>query len=377
MNIIANVKKIAVLRANALGDFIFVLPALQALRETYPEAEIVLLGRKWHQEFLANRPSPIDRVLALPAIPGIIKDRKPASEEEQQNFFSSMRHEKFDIAIQLHGGGRFSNQFINTLGAKLTVGLKTADAEPLDISLPYIYYQSEILRYLEVVSQIGATTTHITPQIYLTSHDFEEAEPYLSSPFAILHPGATDLRRRWSAENFAAIGDYLAANGLTVYLTGTGTEEKRIVSAVLSRMKKPAISITDKLSLGGFAGLISQAKLLISNDTGPFHLATALNTPVIGLFWGPNLINASPLFRQTTRPLASWIVTCPLCNQHIAREFPFEPKINCEHLTSFVTDITIAQVKTQLDELLSQTTQYPSKPAHTQTNNNLLISSVT
>jgi len=58
---VPGVHKIAVLRANALGDFIFTLPALEALRTAYPNAEIVLLAKEWHASFLERRPSPINR----------------------------------------------------------------------------------------------------------------------------------------------------------------------------------------------------------------------------------------------------------------------------------------------------------------------------
>jgi ADP-heptose:LPS heptosyltransferase len=63
--------KIAVLRANAVGDFIVALPALQALRDTWPDAEIVLLARAWHRAFLEGRPGPVDRVEVLPPIPAL------------------------------------------------------------------------------------------------------------------------------------------------------------------------------------------------------------------------------------------------------------------------------------------------------------------
>jgi ADP-heptose:LPS heptosyltransferase len=64
--LVPDIHKIAVLRANGLGDFIFALPALEALRVAYPEAEIVLLAKKWHANFLANRPGPIDLLASYP-----------------------------------------------------------------------------------------------------------------------------------------------------------------------------------------------------------------------------------------------------------------------------------------------------------------------
>src|SRR5690348_10443985 len=106
-------RKIAVLRANALGDFIFVLPALQALRERFPDAEIVYLGKKMHEVFLTGRPGPVDRVIVVPPYPGVgeTEDYEPDL-IAVQDFFKRMQEEQFDMAIQLHGGGHFSNPFL-------------------------------------------------------------------------------------------------------------------------------------------------------------------------------------------------------------------------------------------------------------------------
>jgi len=69
---VPEVEKIAVLRANALGDYLFCLPALESLRAAYPQAEIVLLGAPWHSRFLTGRSGPVrNRVVVVPALPGI------------------------------------------------------------------------------------------------------------------------------------------------------------------------------------------------------------------------------------------------------------------------------------------------------------------
>lgn len=167
------------MRANALGDFIFALPALCAIKETYPKAQLVYLGKQWHKEFLKNRPSPIDRVISIPPFPGVGENEnsllQPQGLEAAYNFFKQMKQEQFDVAIQLHGGGKNSNPFLLKLGAKLNVGLKTQNAPPFYKWIPYVYYHNEVLRYLEVVSLIDAKTKHISPTITVTNNDKKEA----------------------------------------------------------------------------------------------------------------------------------------------------------------------------------------------------------
>src|SRR6185312_576976 len=130
--IIPNVRKIAVLRANCLGDYIFALPALQALRCAYPQTEIVLLAKDWHAAFLKDRPGPVDRVIVIPAVKGVGVDPNDSHSiedpAEQARFFANMRCERFDLAIQMHGCGRYSNPLLLRLGDCMTIGLNTPDA---------------------------------------------------------------------------------------------------------------------------------------------------------------------------------------------------------------------------------------------------------
>jgi ADP-heptose:LPS heptosyltransferase len=198
------VRKIAVLRANALGDFIFSLPALEALKRHFHRAELVYLGRNWHREFLQDRPGPVDRVVAVPPCQGMQNDSDRMPDPQTVATFSSdMRREAFDIVFQMHGGGGNSNPFVNRLGAALTVGLQADNAPPLDINIPYYLYQPEILRYLEVACAAGADVHCLAPRLVVTFADNAALAGEFSvpgTPLIVLHPGATDVRRRWPAE---------------------------------------------------------------------------------------------------------------------------------------------------------------------------------
>lgn len=336
-------RKIAVLRANALGDFIFVLPALEALRAAYPQAEIVLLAKGWHAAFLKDRPGPVDRVVVVPLCRGVSEEPNTPGDAENsaelEYFFEAMEREGFDLAFQMHGGGCYSNPFVLGLGARMTIGLKTPDAVPLDRWIPYVYFQPEILRYLEVVSLVGASPITLEPRISVIEQDLREAQslvPMLEKPLVALHPGAGDPQRRWPAEKFAAVGDALAAAGAQVVVTGTRGEQ-HLVEEVIATMQAEAQNLCGRLSLGGLTGLISRCRVLVSNDSGPLHLAAAVGTATVGIYWCFNLINAGPMTRLRHRPLVSWRLTCPICG--IDRS-----QIACDHRASFVAGIPTEEV---------------------------------
>ncbi|HZB48155.1 MAG TPA: glycosyltransferase family 9 protein [Mycobacteriales bacterium] len=353
------VARIAVLRANAVGDFLAALPALEALRAAYPGAEIVLLGADWHADFLAGRPGPVDRVVPVPPSRGV---REPADGEAEDpaalaDFFDRMRAERFDLALQLHGGGRFSNPFVRRLGARCTAGLSTADAEPLDRTVRYVFYQPEIVRFLEVVALVGAVPTVLEPRVALRGRDHAEADAALAAgdaPVVALHPGARDGRRRWPAEHFAAVGDGLAGRGARVVVTGSAAE-RAVVAAVRDRMRHPATPLAGTLSLGGLAALYARCAVVVSNDTGPRHLAAAVGAPTVAVYWCGTLVNYGPLTRSRQRAHVSWTVHCPVCGAAATEpELPAAHRgRGCSHDASFVASVDPAAVLADAVDLLA------------------------
>lgn len=332
------IRKIAVLRANGIGDLIFALPALDALRHAYPEAEITLLGARWHAAFLADRPGPIDRVVAIPPSTGVNEqDGPPAAPAELEAFFAAMQAERFDLALQMHGGGRHSNPFTRRLGARITAGCCTADAEPLDIELRYVYFQSEILRCAELVGLAGAPLQSIEPRLTLGAAD-RNACPSLPSdrPLVVLNPGASDPRRRWPVEQFAAAGRALADRGCAIAISG-GLEDQEMGKAIKCTLPPDTLDLTGKLALAGSAALYERANVVISNDSGPLHLAAAVGAATVGLFWACNMINGVLPLRRRHRPLVSFRLHCVVCGtDNIATV--------CEHEASLIGDIPVTDV---------------------------------
>jgi ADP-heptose:LPS heptosyltransferase len=360
---VPEVQRIAVLRANALGDFIFAIPALEALRVAYPAAELILIGAPWHARWLRDRPGPVDRVLVVPPAKGIrdaCPDEVPSSMDD---FLAAARDERFDIALQMHGGGANSNPIVAELGARVTAGLRSPDAPPLDRWMRYVVYQPEVFRYLEVAGLVGAVPVTATPQVAVTVADLAEAHAVAGAPDrprAALHPGATDTRRRWPAERFAAVADRLVMDGYEVVMTATPAE-RELVGQVQAAARVPVRPLVGALSLGGLGGLYAECAVVVSNDTGPVHLAAAVGTPTVGIFWVGNVINCATPLRARHRPIVSWTIHCPVCGVDCTRDiYPHRPAAgDCGHRDSFVTDVPVEEVLEAVADLARE----PAVPA--------------
>ncbi len=359
-NVLPDVRRIAVFRATAIGDFMMALPALNALHQAYPQAEITYMGRQWHADFLKGRLPGVTRVIAVPPPRGDDIARGLVIDPlEEEGFFAQMQGEAFDLAVQMHGGGNYSNRFIQKLNARVSIGSRAPGAPPLDRWVPYTYYQNEVIRQLEIVALAGAraTSAELAPCLPVLESDLREAAGALAQvngPFAVLHTGSTDPRRFWPACNFAQVGDFLAQElGLKVVLTGTSMDAGQI-EPVAAQMQAPCVNLQDRLSLGGLTGLLSKAQLVISNDTGPLHLALAAGSRVVGLFWVESIVNSLPLYRQRFLPLIAWERRCSQCGNIVGKsEIDNLPAQNCAHLVSFIASISTNEVIEAAQRLLA------------------------
>jgi ADP-heptose:LPS heptosyltransferase len=352
VELVEDVHKLAVLRANAIGDYLVSLPAIQALRTAYPAAELVLLGAGWHAGFLAGRPGPVDRCLAVPPTAGVRDDRPPAPAAEVERFFVRMRAERFDLSIQLQGGGRYSNPFVRRLGARVTAGSRTPDAAALDRTVPYTH-QHEIHRFLEVAALVGAIPVTLEPRLHVTASDRAEAAAVLADddrPLVVLHPGANDSRRRWPVERLAVVGSELARKGARLAVVGTAAEQP-LSNQLVAGLDGDAANLAGRLGLGGLAGLLEQATLLVGNDSGPRHLAAAVGTATVAVHWWVSLGTYGPLYRARHRAPTSWRLHCPACGANGVQK-----DCRTRHEASLVADVTVDEVLAEALDLLATET---------------------
>jgi len=354
VELVKDVRKLAVLRANAIGDYLVSLPALEALRAAYPQAELVLLGSGWHVGFLAGRPGPVDRCLPVPPTVGVRDDQPPSQPAVADLFFAGMRAERFDLAVQLQGGGRHSNPFVDRLGARVTAGSQAPDAPPLDRTVPYTGDQHEIHRFLEVAGLVGAAPVTLEPRLQVTAADRAEAAAALAPeddrPLVVLHPGANDPRRRWPVERLAVVGSELARKGARLAVVGTAADQP-LADRLVGTLEGEAADLTGRLGLGGLAGLLEQATLLVGNDSGPRHLAAAVGTATVAVYWCVSLGSYGPLYRTRHRAPTAWRLHCPVCGAN-----GLQQDCRSSHHTSFVADVTTDEVLAEALDLLTTET---------------------
>jgi ADP-heptose:LPS heptosyltransferase len=356
------VSSIGVVRGGGLGDLLFIVPALDALAATYPDATITVLGTPLARQVLDGRCRSVTGVELLPPAEGVNDVPEPVDGDAQRrNFIQRMHNNRFSLVAQMHGGGRYSNPFVLALGAQHTIGLGTADAEPLERTLDYVYYQHEVMRFLEVAALAGAAPTTLQPSLQPRPGEREVMAAAVHNEargLVVVHPGATDPRRRWPPEFFTDVACRLTADGYQVIVVGDTTDlhtAEIIVSKCHTRLGATAganvSSLAGQLSIGQLVGLLSNASLFIGNDSGPRHLAVALGVRTIGMFWVGNVINAGPLGRGEHRAHLSWTTRCPVCGRD-ATQVGWTAE-RCEHDVSFVAEIDPAAVYTDAVSLLA------------------------
>lgn len=279
-------RKIAVVRASRLGDFICATPALRALRAALPAAEIALITLPLLRELAVRLPY-VDRFVAFPGFPGIAQQLfRP---HETVEFFRRMQAEHFDLAIQLQGSGVYSNPFTLLLGAAATAGFVRAEDDPgrMDATLVWPERGHEIQRLLALMRHIGIEPRGGEPVFPLLPEDRRAADRLLADlprPLIGVQAGSYDPRRRWPMERFAAVARVLLRRyGGTAVLLG-GLHEATDALELASAAGPCAYNLAGRTPLGALGGVVAQLTLLITNDTGPAHIGYALGTPTVTIY---------------------------------------------------------------------------------------------
>jgi ADP-heptose:LPS heptosyltransferase len=334
-------RRVAVFRALYLGDMLCCVPALRSLRSALPETQITLISLPWAGDFSKRFCDLIDDFIPFP---GGEAFGDFSSSEANDAFFAEMASRQFDLAIQLHGRGDRSNDVVRRFGARFEAGFAPGHSDS-PWFFPYPDQGHEISRLLSLMRYIGADAVSSDLEFPISDEDSIRAAELLNAlaletgRYIVVHPGAKLASRRWGVERFAAVARALLDEGFPVLITGT-TDEARLTAAVREQAP-PAFDIAGRTDLGTLAALIGKASLLISNDTGVSHIASALGTRSVVIASGSDVERWAPLDRLRHQTLFA-DAPCRPCD---FKECPYEGHPCAQDVTvDSVVDAALAQL---------------------------------
>jgi lipopolysaccharide heptosyltransferase II len=324
-----NARKILCVRLDSLGDVLMTTPAIRALKESASDRQITLLTSPAGAAVAPLVPE-IDHFIVYEA-PWMKATAPRENSEADWQMAAQLREQQFDAAVIFTVYSQ--NPIPSALLCYLAdIPLRLAHCRENTYQLltnwarecePEQMIRHEVRRQLDLVSAVGCHTAdqHLSLQVCAKAHrhsaaTLDELGLNRCRPWVVIHPGSTAASRRYSPDKFAAVAGELVRRGQQVVFTGD-EQERSLVEYIRRQMHAPSISLVGQLVLAELAAVIQQAPLLISNNTGPVHIAAAVETPVVDLY---ALTNPQHTPWQVPSRVLSHDVDCKFCYRSICPE---------------------------------------------------------
>ena len=308
-----NVRKILIIRNDGIGDLLNSTPAIAVLRQNSPDAEITVLARSLHAPVLIGNPD-VDCVL--------IFDREVGS---RLRFYHDLRREKYDLAIAMRTAS-WSNFVAFLSGARYRLGRYH---KRFKHTLTHAWkgeYQKgnvhEVDRNLELVQLICEGGGDRRLVFNLLDDEIAHAKCQLSDwgitpdDFVVgIHPGGSSFDKRWPEGSYAQIADQLVREYNARILILRGPREAELDRNIRQSMQSASIAYAPK-SIRELAALLKQCNLVVCNDSGPMHIAAALDVPMVTLFGPTDHVVWKPLSDKATvvrRDMPCWPCSAHKC----------------------------------------------------------------
>ncbi len=309
--------KILILKPSSLGDVVHALPVLRLLKRHLPESSIYW----WIQSGLA----PL--LEHDPDLTGLLRfDRKLWYQSHNWarmwRTLRWVRAQHFDWVIDLQALAR-SGMFAWLANGKLSVGLDSPREGArgfYDLVVRRPSFQAHAVdRYLGVLPLLGVPVDNDfewIPPIPVVQQALEQKWPVQEGPWVSIQPGARWLNKRWPADSFARLVRMLADRypNLRFAVLG-GPEDKAIAATVAAGAPGRTLNLAGQLSLPEMVEWLRLSSLMVTNDTGPMHVAAALGIPVVAAF-GPTDPRRTGPYRQLGNVLQLDLPCVPCLRSH-------------------------------------------------------------
>jgi heptosyltransferase I len=296
---------ILIIKPSALGDIVLALPALSALRRSFPNAQISWLVRPEFAPLLEGHPY-LSRTIHF--------DRRSLGRawfrasglRELTSLIHVLRSSHFDAVVDLQGLLRTAC-LARCTGCPERYGMANSREGAWWFYNHRVKQDAQCIHlvdyYLRIVGGMGASDLH--PEFVLpASSQADEAVGRLlaasgvgSGTYVVMVPASSDRDKCWPADRFAAVADRIATDyGLAVVACGTRGEEP-VIKDLQGISRARVVNLAGRTSLAELVSLLRRARLVISNDTGPGHIAAGLGVPLVMLFSWSNPARIAPYGR--------------------------------------------------------------------------------
>ena len=279
-----NCRKILIVKPSSLGDVVHSLPFLNAIRKSFPKAEIHWVIAKGLEGLLEGHPM-IDKLIIINKDLWKNLSRAGNTLKEIRNLYRHLRHEKYDIVADLQGLLR-SGLITRATDAPLRLGFQEAREGSRLFYTKRVKGGREIHaveRYMKMAGELGCADHEMVFPLPVHDKAGNAAEKLAEAgPYAVLVPGARWKTKIWPAESFGKVASMLPLMSVIV----GAAADRAIADRVVSHSGKKARSLAGETSLGELIEIMRHAEVVMTNDSGPMHIAAALNIPVIAIF-GP------------------------------------------------------------------------------------------
>ncbi len=338
-------RTILVRGTNWIGDTVMTLPALAAIRQTFPQARIVFLVKPWVED-LARLCPDVDEIFRYEArtrhrgIGGIA------------TLAADLRRRGFDMAILLQNA--FEAAFLAFL-ARIPVraGYATDGRQWL---LTHPVRRTRQVRaihqtgyYLHLAAQLGCKAGATAPRLAVPADWTARARGFLAGhglpPDGLcigLAPGAAyGPAKRWLPERFAAVADRLARTFAAQTLLFGSREDRAVTEQVRQAMETPAVNLAGATDLRDAIALIAVCGLFLANDSGLMHVAGALDVPLVALFGSTDPRATAPAGSRS-RVLHAAVPCSPCLKTHCPTDFRCMTAIDADTVFRAARDLLAA-----------------------------------
>ena len=303
-------KRILIVAIRAIGDVVLITPIIQQIRNAFPDAYVAVLADGASAYVLHHNPH-IDRIFMI--------DRRATKQLSSTSqfrkwlkFILELRCERFDTVIDLFSGPR------SAIIAWLSKAKHRYGEDVRSRIRGYLYNhaihishdQRHLIeqKFALIQPMIGTIPLNNVPlELYVSREEVQQARSLLSKVGAdfprlvALVPGAGSPWRIWPPERFAKVGDVIVKKYHAKILLMGGENDKKLCRQVYEMMREPSIDLSGKTSLRNLIAILAELDLVISNLTGPMHIASALPQPkVIGLYGAADTIQYAPWSSRVT-----------------------------------------------------------------------------